>query len=208
MGGDDACLLRCAGQSPSEEINKLLGCWNSKCKTAFEPLPAKAHLRITNEECETEATCVEVYNCVHEQCDMESCHADPDCEGIEECAFSCACGDDACLLRCAGQSPSEEINKLLGCWNSKCKTAFKPLPTKTHLGITNEECESEATCVEVCNCVHEQCLNQSQCDNVPSDFRSPRILSLVWRGSGFSFFFGDNCFVVFFSSVLELALPE
>merc|ERR1719240_2491874 len=102
--GDDACLLRCAGQSPSEEINKLLGCWNSKCKTAFEPLPKKAHLRITNEECESEATCVEVCNCVHEQCDMESCHADPDCEGIEECAFSCACGDDACLSRCATAS--------------------------------------------------------------------------------------------------------
>merc|ERR1712232_957942 len=56
----------------------------------------------------TQATCQSQCECSLDKCatEIDACLADATCAKSQDCAFACACSDNACLLKCAALSPS------------------------------------------------------------------------------------------------------
>merc|ERR1712151_656646 len=68
------------------------------------------------------AACSASCECSYTSCsdEVDACLADSKCASSQDCAFGCACNDDACLLKCAASSPSLKALPLAKCITSKC----------------------------------------------------------------------------------------
>merc|ERR1711976_467318 len=53
------------------------------------------------------------------------CLADASCATGQACAKSCACGDDACSLKCVAQNPSPKAVPVANCIQSNCEPQLK-----------------------------------------------------------------------------------
>merc|ERR1711953_678625 len=114
--GDDACLLKCAAAGPSIKALPLANCITTNCESGL-----KAAAR---PDCSASA-CQDSCECSYVKCSdqVDACLADSSCASSQDCAFSCACGDDACLLKCAAASPSIKALPLANCITTNCETA-------------------------------------------------------------------------------------
>merc|ERR1712174_193062 len=72
-------------------------------------------------DCST-ATCPDQCNCSLDKCasEIDACLAVPNCASAQSCALSCACSDNACILKCAASSPSIKALPVAKCINSNC----------------------------------------------------------------------------------------
>ena len=54
------------------------------------------------------ATCSSSCECSYSSCsdDVDAYLADEKCASSQDCAFTCECADEACILKCAAGSPS------------------------------------------------------------------------------------------------------
>merc|ERR1711972_615936 len=68
------------------------------------------------------AACEANCECSYVKCsdEVDACLAAPNCASSQDCAFACACGDGACLLKCAASSPSIKALPLAKCITSNC----------------------------------------------------------------------------------------
>jgi len=98
------------------------------------------------------SSCPDTCKCSMSECKAlaEDCMGDPECAKQHDCAFQCECGDEACLLNCAGMSSSPFATPLMECVQNKCLTNLR---STNVLGV---DCEA-ATCKETCECATNQC---------------------------------------------------
>merc|ERR1711981_589202 len=70
----------------------------------------------------SKATCQEACTCSLDKCasEIDACMAVPNCASSQSCALACGCGDTACTLKCAAQSPSIKALPAAMCINSNC----------------------------------------------------------------------------------------
>merc|ERR1719191_1594814 len=70
----------------------------------------------------SKATCEKNCKCTNDKCasQVAACLGDSACAGSQDCALGCACGDDACILKCAASSPSAKALPLATCIKSNC----------------------------------------------------------------------------------------
>merc|ERR1711976_137906 len=125
---------KCAAQSPSLKALPLAKCITSKCNS----------LAATGRPDCSGATCSSSCECSYTSCsdEVDACLADDKCAASQDCAFTCGCGDDACLLKCAAQSPSLKALPLAKCITSKCNS----------LAAAGRPDCSGATCSSSCEC--------------------------------------------------------
>jgi len=99
------------------------------------------------------STCKEACECTNEHCDVEvqKCLGDAECAKVQDCAMKCGCGDDDCLLECAGKTSSPLALPVAECIKGKCSSASL-LRTST----SQVDCGA-ATCKEACECTNEHC---------------------------------------------------
>jgi len=148
--GDEACALECAKKSSSPLALPLFECVTEKCPSSF----LKA-VRGSDVDCSA-ATCQDSCECSLNECSdkVADCLADSECAKVQDCAFACACGDEACALECAQKSPSALALPLFECVTGKCSKSFlKALPKY------DADC-STATCSETCECSLKECPDQ------------------------------------------------
>merc|ERR1711982_70045 len=83
---------------------------------------AKQSLMVTDRPDCSAAACQANCECSYVKCSdqVDACLAAPNCASSQDCAFACACGDGACLLKCAASSPSVKALPLAKCITSNC----------------------------------------------------------------------------------------
>merc|ERR1711971_811916 len=103
-------------------------------------------------DCQKSA-CPEMCMCSSEACSdsIGTCLDDGDCASVQDCAMTCGCGDDACLLQCAAKTTSPFAVPVAECIKSKC-----PVPSLLKASVSDAECGA-AACKEACECSNEQC---------------------------------------------------
>merc|ERR1711937_482459 len=118
-------------------------CINSKC--------ASTEL-VATPDC-TQATCQSQCECSLDKCatEIDACLADATCAKSQDCAFSCACSDNACLLKCAASSPSLKALPVAKCINANCGS--------TELSTKAVDC-TKATCQDQCECSLDKCASE------------------------------------------------
>merc|ERR1711976_284148 len=107
--------MGCAAASPSLKALPLAKCITDKCST----LDAAARPDCSAAACSDSCTCS--YTACSDE--VDACLAQPNCASSQDCAFACACDDDACLLKCAAASPSIKALPLAKCITDKCSSA-------------------------------------------------------------------------------------
>jgi len=102
-------------------------------------------------DCST-ASCPDICSCSLSECKAlaDDCMGDEDCAKQHDCAFKCPCGDENCLLTCAGQSASPFATPLMECVQSKCFTTF------LSASAPSVDCDA-ANCKETCQCATDKC---------------------------------------------------
>merc|ERR1712048_1205738 len=90
--------------------------------------------------------------CSYTSCsdEVDACLADDKCASSQDCAFGCACNDDACLLKCAASSPSLKALPLAKCITSKCGP---------DAATARPDC-SGAACSASCECSYTSCSDE------------------------------------------------
>merc|ERR1712003_315801 len=83
----------------------------------------------------------------------DACLAVDACAASQDCAFACACGDGACLLKCAAQSPSLKALTLAKCITGNCDAAVAVEATD------RPDC-SAAACEANCLCSYDKCSDE------------------------------------------------
>jgi len=148
--GDEACLLACAGKTESPLAMPVAECIQSQCQPA-DLLKASAR----DVDCKA-SKCEEACQCSKGKCgdSISACLADSECSKVQECAMTCECGDDTCMLGCASDSKSALAEPVAQCVASECHvdallTASQPRP--------NLSCDG-AACEESCKCAMVKCL--------------------------------------------------
>merc|ERR1712063_74448 len=92
--------------------------------------------------------------------EVNTCLADAKCAKSQDCAFTCACNDNACMLKCAAKSPSIKALPAAKCINSECSSSVS-----SSLDI---DCTTSA-CPDQCNCSLDKCASQiDACLAVPN----------------------------------------
>merc|ERR1712043_87248 len=82
----------------TEQNSESVICLNVHTKKAFDSSAVDCSTAVCKTDCE----------CANDKCasQIDTCLADATCAQGQDCAFACACGDDACALKCAKDSPS------------------------------------------------------------------------------------------------------
>merc|ERR1712166_1009988 len=95
---DNACMLKCAASAPSAKALPVALCVNKKCAT---------ELKTADIDC-TKSACPSQCSCSLDKCadKISSCLADANCAKSQDCALSCPCSDNACMLKCVASAPS------------------------------------------------------------------------------------------------------
>merc|ERR1712151_1189687 len=79
---------------------------------------AAADVDCSDDACQARCECAKT-NCASEIAD---CLVDASCATGQACAKSCACGDDACSLKCVAQNPSPKAVPVGNCIKSNCES--------------------------------------------------------------------------------------
>merc|ERR1712151_812465 len=74
----------------------------------------------------------------------DACLAVSNCASAQSCALSCACSDNACILKCAASSPSIKALPVAKCINSNCGS-LNAAATGGKLALTWEDCGDAST---------------------------------------------------------------
>merc|ERR1711971_1236249 len=120
---------------------------SSSCSSASFLRATSSHV-----DCSS-STCKEACECTNEHCDVEvqKCLGDAECAKVQDCAMKCGCGDDDCLLECAGKTSSPLALPVAECIKGKCSSA-------SLLRTSNSQVDcGAATCKEACECTNEHC---------------------------------------------------
>jgi len=161
--GDDDCLLECAGKTSSPLALPVAECIKGKC-------PAASFLRATTSHVDCSAsTCKEACECSNEHCDaeVEKCLGDAECAKVQDCAMSCGCGDDDCLLACAAKTSSPLALPVAECIKGKCSSASFLRATTSHVDCSASTCKAACECSnEHCDAEVEKCLGDAECAKV------------------------------------------
>jgi len=98
------------------------------------------------------SSCPDTCKCSLSECKAlaENCMGDSECAKQHDCAFQCECGDEACLLNCAGLSSSPFATPLMECVQNKCLTNLRSA------NVVDVDCDA-ATCKETCQCATDKC---------------------------------------------------
>merc|ERR1712085_159714 len=105
---------------------------------------------------------------------IASCLADANCAKSQDCALSCPCSDNACMLKCAASSPSAKALPVASCVNKQCATELKT----ADIDCTQSACPSQCDCSldkcadSIASCFvreqavcHHACLSDPQMSN-------------------------------------------
>jgi len=101
----------------------------------------------------TTAVCQDQCTCSLDKCasEISACLGDSACAASQDCALSCPCSDNACMLTCAAKSPSIKALPVASCVNSKCAS--------TKLEAKDIDC-STAVCQDQCACSLDKCASE------------------------------------------------
>merc|ERR1712061_697420 len=99
--------------------------------------------------CPSECQCIES-NCATQ---ISDCLADSTCASGQACVDNCACGDAACIAKCAKQDPSPIALPVLTCAKTHC--GLEVLAVQSAM----PDCSTTA-CPSKCQCIEANCATQ------------------------------------------------
>jgi len=145
--GDQACLLECAGRTSSPLATPLAECIQSQCHSNLLKTSAR------DVDCSA-SKCEDACQCSVDKCgdSIDACLADSECSKVQDCAMTCECGDDACMLGCAANSKSALAEPVAQCVASECH-----VEAMLRSSAPNLSCHG-AACEDVCRCAKGKCL--------------------------------------------------
>jgi len=127
--GDMACGLECGilgGSCPDGATcsSQLVGVcyWPGASANGKRFTVKKQELKAADRPDCSAAACQANCECSYVKCsdEVDACLAVDACAASQDCAFACPCGDGACLLKCAAQSPSLKALTLAKCITANC----------------------------------------------------------------------------------------
>jgi len=148
QAGDAAVVLDITLAALLEDVNSLVkvdltAATSSGDKLFCMKLNVDTPKQLTGVDCSA-AECPSQCECSNDKCatELDNCLSDAACAKVQDCALSCACSDNSCILKCAAASPSVKALPAATCINKQCGSALETAdvePSK-FLGCAVDSC--------------------------------------------------------------------